>query len=109
MRNDPAYLQKVFQCDISELDMDLAYEVFDILAFKETFASTDGTAEELRDPHVMTGVYNTVYTLWAEAYYIAVLEKLGAVDRFDDVVVIKQAYMPSVKTLLTPASTKSGV
>lgn len=91
-------LETNFQCPRAHIDMKVAWQVFEEIAYKEIFRHTKGNWEVL--PGLATDIYETVLSLWPPKYYLQKLEDAGAIYNFDGVYAVKEAHRDILKTIL---------
>lgn len=113
LRTNEKSIEKAFNSPIGDLDIDLAWVLFDEIAYAELFRETSGDSDLLYDQMVRTRIMERVMHRWPVAYYLNLLKNAGIMDSIEtmggELFYLKKTYNPSVKTILTESSTRSGV
>jgi hypothetical protein len=104
-RNTEADIKQQFK----QIDLDLAWLVFDELSYSEIFKETSGDPELLYDQSTRKRIMTRIMDKWPIIYYLRLLQRNGIMDSVQavsgEVFFIREAYKPSVNTIFTPDST----
>lgn len=94
------------------IDISLAWEEFDKLAYQAIFQETKGDLEFLYDPYVRNRILSRIFNVWPIVYYVKQLEKSGIMEAIDldggQVYFFKPDYKQSINTLSTASSILHG-
>lgn len=94
-----------------DVDLELAWETFDPIAYKMVFENSLGDAEELSSGLVSDNIWEDIMAEWPEVYYMELYVKAGIAYRFEDengdiIYGLKERHSEELSRLLTAKSTK---
>lgn len=95
----------------TDIDLDLAWETFDKIAYKVIFQNSLGDAEGLLDHAIRENIWADIMAEWPETYYMELYVKAGIAYKFEDedgetVYGLKERHSEELSRLLTAKSTK---
>lgn len=110
LMGDYETVKKYLDCQIKDLDREVAWRTFSPIAYKAIFKFTDGGRDELLEPAVTSNVWTEILDQWPEIYYLEMFVKKGIAYRFDiddsPVYGLKDYHKEQLSKLLTAKSTK---
>lgn len=107
-------MEKAFDLPMESIDLDLAFQTFDPLAYNAAFAATEGDVTLLNSPYMADTILEQVMEEWPERYFLEHCVKRGLSYKFDTadggaVYVIKEDHKEEVKTMLKASAINPGV
>jgi hypothetical protein len=93
-----------------DIDLDLAWETFDPIAYKIVFEHCMADSSELTDPLINDNIWQDIMVEWPETYYMELYVKAGIAYKFEEdgeiVYGLKERHSEELSRLLTASSTK---
>jgi hypothetical protein len=93
-----------------DIDLELAKETFEPLAFKAVFNNCLGESQDLVDETITQNIWSDVMDEWPEIYYMELYVKAGIAFKFEDetgtVYGLKERHSEELSRLLTANSTE---
>lgn len=95
----------------TDIDLDLAWETFDPIAYRVVFENCSGDADDLAHPVTSENIWADIMAEWPETYYMELYVKAGIAYKFEDkngdiVYGLKERHSEELSRLLTATSTK---
>jgi hypothetical protein len=110
IKADTRRMEDIFKLPHKNIDMELAWQVFDEISYSEWFSETAGDSEAMYDPQIKNKVLANICERWPLRYYIKFLKHKGIMDSVPtpdgEIYFIRESYKPSLNNILTASETR---
>lgn len=109
IRQNPDRMAHMFGIPYRQIDLKLAWRIFDVLAYDVMFKETGGDFEALYDPMTRSRVLTSVMQRWPLLYYLELLSERGVMRTVEHqgttTFFVAERYKPLIKTSLMASET----